>query len=444
MKTCGFEKHINAYLDGELSGAKLRSFEAHLQECPRCRGEVEQYREMLGELRAMEEREVPALLQQRLHTALSSEIAKGDGRVKRKLNPWALTAAAAALVVCLVTGTVLIGTGGLMQNQKAASPDMLSGGLADFGTASSTGSTGEGMLGAAEKPMPTAAATMAPMAPEAPRYETDAKGAGETADYRGETTGGANALAAAGDSRKIIYTANLVVETREFSKCMATVDGVLAEYGGYRESSQEYGVPDADTKASGRTAVITLRMPISKYDAAMDELQAMGNVLSKNESTEDVSRQYVDTEARNKTLKMQRDQLYDLLAKADSMENIIALQNEITRLTVEIEQMTAQLNYWDDKVSYSTITVELRELVTPKTVKPVDPDLNSRMNGALNVTLNNMKTGLEDFAVSLVGFLPWLAILLVVAVVAVAIAVPAVRRARKAAAKGAPEKKKEE
>lgn len=452
MKTCGFENLINQYLDGELSGAKLRSFEAHLPACPSCREEVEQFRGLLAELHGLEEREIPPALQDRLHAALSNEIAKGDGRMKRKLNPLALTAAAAALVVVLVGGTMLAG-GGFGLNFRAVAPE--GQGMYDYSTDSSTSDLNKGAgedggtvngFGA-----PMAEATEAPAAPEEMERESPQMGvtrsnngkepfAGNEGEVKTEDT-----MTKAAEGRKIIYTAYLVLETREYDKSVDTLENLMAKYNGYRENSQESGVPDESSSTMGRTAVISIRMPIDKYGEAMGELETLGNVLNKNENTEDVSRQYVDTATRNKTLKTQRDRYMALLEKADSTESIIALQNEITRLTVEIEQMTAQLNYWDDKVSYSTITIEIHELVTPKTVKPVDPDLNTRMGGALNTTINNMKKGAEDFAVHFVGFLPWLAIIIVVAGILAAILIPLARKARRAAAeKDAAHKQKEE
>ncbi len=262
---------------------------------------------------------------------------------------------------------------------------------------------------------------------------------------KGSTGTGNDTITKAAEGRKIIYTAYLVVETREYDKGMDALKGLLAKYNGYQENSQETGVPDSGDSLQGRTAVVSIRMPIDQYGAAMDELQKMGNVLSKNESTEDVSRQYVDTEARNRELIKARETYFKLLEKADNTESIVAIQNEITRLTIEIEQATAQLKYWDDKVSYSTITIEIHELVTPKTVKPVDPDLNERMGGALNSTLNSMKKSAENFAVQFVGFLPWLAIIVVVAAILAAVLIPVGMKARRAAKlKEAAPKQKEE
>lgn len=443
MKTCGFENQINLYLDAELSGAKLRSFEAHLQQCPRCREEVEQYRELLGGFQGLEDREVPTALQDRLHAALSDEISKGDGRVKRKLNPWALSGVAAGLMVFVLVGALLANGGfglftgkapdgnmaksqyfgannGSVQNAPTKNQDMLSGAAPDFAAAA------------------TAAATMAPaaLAPEmeSPSQGLVIKGGGLTdKTASGYTSDAQQQPKQPGDGRKLIYTANLAVETREYTQCMDNVNAILQKYGGYVENSQSSGVPEGNENTMGRVSVVSMRLPVDKYDSAMLELQGLGNLLNKNEYKEDVSRQYVDTEARNKEQKLQRDRLFALLQKADTMENIIALQNEITRLTVLIEQDTAQLNFWDDKVAYSTITVEVRELVTPKSVKPADPDLNSRVNGAWYNTLNNMKKGMEGFAVAFVGFLPWLVILIIAAGLALAVILPATHKARKAA-----------
>jgi len=379
---------------------------------------------MLAELRGMEEREVPAPLQDRLHAALSNEILKGDGRVKRKLNPWALTAIATVVVVCLFGGGVLLG--GI--NNASPTSLMYSNGLskAQDSAGLEAPSANRSLIGSASEAAPEA--TAAPAAPA----------------LAGKSANGDNGPLQSGDGRKLIYTAYIMLETREFDKCTAQVNELLAKYGGYVESSQVNGVPEASESTQGRTAVIALRMPIDKYGTAMGELQAMGNLLSKNENTDDVSLQYVDTDSRNKTLIAQRDRYMALLEKADSTESIIALQTEITNLTIQIEQNTAQLRFWDDKVSYSTISVELHELVIPKSIEPSNPDLGARASGAFYTTLNNMKKGLEDFAVGFIGFLPWLAILLVLAGAALAIIIPATRRARKAAAKRVADAKKKE
>lgn len=437
MNTCGYQKQVDSYLDGELSGEKLRAFEAHLQTCPRCVEIVEQTRGLLQELRAEREIDVPPGLQERLHAALLKETEKGDARVKRKVNPWALTAVAAALVVCLATGLAL-GGGGFLMN-RAAGDEGRSGNMdtADY-SGEQKNLAGEREEAVPQEEMPAPAATMAPEMKSAMDngVEKGEEGAlratvgGKEHTYAMEQPQGED-QAQPGDGRKLIYTAGLVVESREYDACMAGVEGIIARYGGYVESSQSYGVPETNAYAAGRTAVITMRMPIGQYGAALAELEGLGNVLSKNEFTEDVSRQYVDTDARNKTLMLQREKLYELLEKADTMENIIALQNAITDLTTQIEQMTAQLRFWDDKVAYSSITVEVREIVTPKSVEPADPDLGTRANGALYKTLNAMREGAEDFAVGFVGFLPWLALLLAAAGICCAIVIPVVLRARR-------------
>jgi cell division septum initiation protein DivIVA len=450
MKTCGFEKQINPYLDGELSGAKLRSFEAHLEACPRCREEVEQYRGLLNELHGLEDLEVPPLLAERLHAALSNEILKGDGRVKkRKVWPWVLSTATAAVVIGAIGVAALFGgnqTAGMhiLANQSAGSPNIEAPGT----QADAEAMPAATMAAMAPIPAPTEApAAMAPdFQPFAGAETTDSQADKAPAAATGSDNGArTDNPAQQANDRKIIYNANVVVQTREYNARLTAVEGLCAKYGGYTASSQENGKPGATDQNNARSAEFSLRIPIDKFDAAMADFKAMGDdVVSTTKSTDDVSRQYVDTDARNKTLKDERDRLEELLAKATDMNSIIALQNQITELTTEIEQQTAQLRFWDDQVAYSTINVQLNEIVEAQQVKPVDPSLNSRINGAFYGTLSDMRKGFENFEVGFVGFLPWMAIIIVVAGAAVAIAVPTVRRRRRAALKKAAEEKKQE
>ncbi len=436
MKPCRMQNQISLYLDGELNGEALRRFEDHLQNCEGCRTEVEQMSDLLRALRTLPEREVPAGLTDRLHAALAQEATKGTVRMKRKFNPWIAAPVAAALVVFVAGGALLLNNRqSPMRYDVAPAPENR---LMDMAGAPDEGARDGANYGVAEA-VPQATAAAEAISPEEPttaendNYTTSNKtnsltGGGDAGNRTGLQS---NALLNAQSGRKMIYTANLQLETREFDKSLAGVNDILARYNGYVEQNQVSGVPEG--KTGGRSASFTLRFPIANYDKAMGDLAALGNLLSRTESTEDVSRQYVDTEARNKTLTLQRDRLYELLAKADKMENIISLENEITRLTTEIEQMSAQLRFWDDKVSYSSVSINLRELVTPpQSVIPPDPDLNTRRSGAFYDTLNSMREGFEEFTVRFMGALPWLIIVIVAAGIALGVAIPLIRRAARA------------
>ncbi len=437
MKPCRMQNQISLYLDGELNGEALRRFEDHLQNCEGCRTELEQMSDLLRALRTLPEREVPAGLTDRLHAALAQEATKGTVRMKRKFNPWIAAPIAAALVVFVAGGALLLNNqqSPMRNNMVAPAPENR---MMDLAGAPDEGARDGANYGIAEE-VPQATAAAEAVSPDEQKTattdnytstdKTKSFTGGGDADIRSSLQ--SNALLNAQSGRKMIYTANLQLETREFNKSLAGVNDILARYNGYVEQNQVSGVPEG--KTDGRSASFTLRFPIANYDKAMGDLAALGNLLSRTESTEDVSRQHVDTEARNKTLTLQRDRLYELLAKADKMENIISLENEITRLTTEIEQMSAQLRFWDDKVSYSSVSVNLRELVTPpQSVTPPDPDLNTRRSGAFYDTLNNMREGFEEFTVRFMGALPWLIIVIVAVGIALGVAIPLIRRAARA------------
>lgn len=432
MKPCGMQNQISLYLDGQLAGEALRRFEDHLQKCGECADEVEQMQQMLHALKALPEREVPAGLTDRLHAALVQEATKGTVRVKRRFNPWVAVPVAAALVVFVAGGALLLGGMGTSSNQKNA-----------ILYNSATGLTGSAGGAEADQrhseengfaPMASAAAALAPEEPAGDAsLDIGDVSTAKSNGYRTFTTDDKqqnNAVTSAQGARKMIYTATMALETRQFDTTLTTLQDVMAKYGGYVQRDQVSGVPEG-SYGSARSASYTMRFPITNYADAVGDLAKMGNLLNRNESVEDISRQYVDTDARNKALTLQRDRLYELLTKADKMENIIVLENEITRLTTEIEQMTAQLHLWDDQVAYSTVTVNIQEILTPKAVEPADPDLNTRRNGAFSNTINRMRAGLEEFTVSFMGALPWLIIVLAMAAVALGITWPLVRRARR-------------
>lgn len=443
MKTCGFSKQINAYLDGELSGAKLRAFEGHLSACPRCSERVEQYRELLGELRGIGDREVPPALQDRLHAALSNEISKGVGRVKRRFRPWMLAPISAA-VVCLVALSVLLGSGGagkqnVPMNLMSRSSDMEK--LAGEEAKGSYGFAGAPQAPSMPEPSAAAPAASYDASDDMHKAAEGRNGSQSAGGYAGAEIPAATRAASA---QKLIYRANIVTETREYDRCRAGLESMLAKYGGYVEYSQENGVPEGYEAKQGRWMTVSLRIPVSKYADAMAELQAMGNLLQKYENTEDVGSRYVDTKARMDELVKSREKYMALLDKADSTESIIALQDAITDLTVRIEQDAAQLRYWDGQVTYSTITVEMRELVIPTSIATANPtSLGDRAGGAFYETLSGMKKGLEDFAVWFVGAIPWLCIIVVLAGALLAVILLSTRKARKAA-KAAEAKKSED
>ena len=135
--------------------------------------------------------------------------------------------------------------------------------------------------------------------PEAVNYSLEADDRSLETEYSG--TGSAEAAAPAVDSAKIIYTANLTLESKDYETARSALDSALAEAGGYLESSSEYS-----SSGSSRSVSLTYRVPQANYQSFLDAVAAAGNVTYRSQQADDVTTQYMDVSARLSNLQAQR------------------------------------------------------------------------------------------------------------------------------------------
>ena len=230
-------------------------------------------------------------------------------------------------------------------------------------------------------------------------------GAGETELYNSE-------------SEKLIRTVTMQLQTKEFDTLISYLNGKVAEFGGYIQSSQIFG--NGMDSYGYRSASMTLRIPQSKLDLFVSGVSETATVVRKSENAENITLRYADTEARLKSLQIEQERFLALLEKADTVENILVLEQHLTELRYEIESYASTLKLYDNKVNYSTVTIDVSEV---KRIVPVeqDPTLWSRMKDGFADTWYEIKEGLANFAVWLVTNFLYLIIwaVIIVAVVVV-------------------------
>ncbi len=153
--------------------------------------------------------------------------------------------------------------------------------------------------------------------------------------------------------RKIIYTADLAIEVKQLEPALGKLKDLVRQAGGYISGLQQSG------GATGRTATVTVRVPAARFDQLVEELSKLGTVVGKSISTEDVSEQYVDLDARLRNLKREEERFLLILTKASRMQDVLAVERELARVRGEIEQIEGQLRHLNHRVSLSTVTVNL-------------------------------------------------------------------------------------
>ena len=147
----------------------------------------------------------------------------------------------------------------------------------------------------------------------APKMAVPAGGSADAMSDRDAGGTGALSAEAAQTSTKLIYTANLTIESKDFDAARTALTDAVSAAGGYLESSNE-----SSYTGSSRTLSLTIRVPQDNYASFLEAAAQAGNLVDKSEQVQDVTTQYMDIEARLSNLTAQRTRLQELQASAEN------------------------------------------------------------------------------------------------------------------------------
>ena len=215
---------------------------------------------------------------------------------------------------------------------------------------------------------------------------------------------------------KIIYSGDATIETTEFEQSVAALEKMIADCGGFVESSSVNGSNYYDSSrghSSRRTANYTLRIPSAKFAELMTGLSAIGNVPYTHTYTENVTAQYYDVQARLKALQAQESRLLEMMEIAETVEDVITIEDKLTDVRYRIDSLQSSLNNWDRRVAYSTLSISLKEVqvYTPETVTKIT--YGEELARAFTDALKNAGEFFKNLLVFLVSAIPTLVILAV-------------------------------
>ncbi len=211
--------------------------------------------------------------------------------------------------------------------------------------------------------------------------------------------------------RKLIRRVNLSVESLEFEQSVNTLESSVGAFGGYIESSS---ITDRNSYYSinnyrnSRIANYVIRIPSERLDGFLNQVGNIGNITSQSTSAEDITLSYLDLEARTESLEIQQERLLALLEKAETVDEIISLEDRLSTVRYQIEAQRSTLKNYDNLVAFSTVTIGLTEVV--KITEPEPTTMGQRISRGLSDTFYDLGVGLENFAVGFVVNLPYILI----------------------------------
>lgn len=163
---------------------------------------------------------------------------------------------------------------------------------------------------------------------------------------------------------KIIQKAIVSFTTTDYDKSFQTISDEVNQSDGYIETADINGIKPEEYADYGRSALIVIRVPAQKFESVLQNLRGTGILISEQRETTNISAQYRDTQARLETIDIQIGNLQQLLAQTKKLEDMLRLEEEISRLIYEKEGFQSKLQTWDDLVQYATIEINLREINT--------------------------------------------------------------------------------
>ncbi len=231
---------------------------------------------------------------------------------------------------------------------------------------------------------------------------------------------------------KIIYSASATVETTDFDDTVAKLEAMISQYGGFIESSSVSGnnyYHSSHGYASSRSAEYRIRIPSRDFGTVMNSLSTLGNVPYSNTYTENITSQYYDVQARLNAYRTQEQSLLDMMEKAETVKDLLEIQDQLTDVRYHIESLQSTLTNWDRQVSYSTISLSVQEVseYTPE----AKLSFGEQLRLALGRGLRSLGEFFRDLLLWLLEALPAL-LILAAFVVLVVFLVRRIRRRAKA------------
>lgn len=191
---------------------------------------------------------------------------------------------------------------------------------------------------------------------------------------------------------------------QEIQKFVREAKGIIAGSYVYEIREGQYG------------ARMTLRVPENRFEAALEQLENLGKVTNIQTELEDITMEYVDLESRLNNQEAQEKRLTEILDMAETVEDVLEIEKELSRARGEIESMTARLTRLKDQVTYATINVSMREEAIPTgTVSPLAfHNLGNRISEAFIGSINFILNSASGLIVTFMALIPALILLIVI------------------------------
>lgn len=213
--------------------------------------------------------------------------------------------------------------------------------------------------------------------------------------------GAGGGLSVPADGRKVIMSAEISLEAKEYDEALQQLIARLQEVGGYIAGREDYDY-------YSRECYLQLRVPSGQFAAFVGGLGDIANVTRCSQYQEDVTDSYIETQSYLDSLQTQQQRLLELMEEAASLEEMLAIEDRLAEVRARLQYFDSLKNSYDSRIAYADIEVRLHE-VRDYTV--VQPSFGQRLQSALAASGRGFVRFLQDLLFFFIDAGPYLIIL---------------------------------
>ncbi|WP_375534076.1 DUF4349 domain-containing protein [Alteribacillus sp. HJP-4] len=202
--------------------------------------------------------------------------------------------------------------------------------------------------------------------------------------------------------RMIIYEGNMRIEVENYGNAQRRIEQHIEEMDGYIVESNVQEEKEEEPKG-----LLTVRIPQEHFSSFLNVVEKVGTkVLDRSTNGNDVTEEYVDLEAQLRSQETVEERLLSFLEKAETTEDLLAISDDLSVTQQEIEQLKGRINYLENHVDYSTITIEMKENAGSAVAKKDSLQTWREAQNLFKDTINAILTFFSQIAIFFIGLSP--------------------------------------
>ena len=223
--------------------------------------------------------------------------------------------------------------------------------------------------------------------------------------------------------QKLIYTADITIQTQTFQDTFSAVKDAISKVGGFVESESTtdsaWNWYYSDYKKSSGTlrSFITVRVPSSKYREFLGLLEGTdGKITSRSEYVQNITKRYNDQSILIESLEKQETRLMEMMDKAETIEDMITIESRLSEVQTQLNQARNTLSGYDTDVNYSTINVQIEEVLQYSSQK-VQQTFVERLGNTFTRSWRDFGEFMQDLILAIVYLFPVIIAVIIILVI---------------------------